>query len=333
MKVAAFGRTHWLLNSILALSEQGNEIVLVGTCPAAPEYKATERDFEELARELSCPFFCDANINRPSYSQLARESGAEVAISVNWIGLIGQKMLDVFAHGLLNAHAGDLPKYRGNACPNWAILNGEEEVVLTIHQMSVDLDAGPVVLKREFPLTEETYIADVYRFVETNIPEMFGEALAGLANGSLSPVPQSDAAEDSLRCFPRLPRDGEMDWTKSAADLARLVRASADPFAGAYSFMDDEKVIVWRARSGRLPFPYLSVPGQVVHRDEKSGEVSVATGEGILVLQESENAEGRGRAADIVRTMRARFGMDVGKRLSALEKRLAELEGNLRQSE
>jgi methionyl-tRNA formyltransferase len=82
-------------------------------------------------------------------------------------------MLNQFKYGIINAHAGDLPRFRGNACPNWALLVNENKIVLTLHKMTVDLDAGPILLQRQYPLNTNTYIKDIYEFLSENVPTMF----------------------------------------------------------------------------------------------------------------------------------------------------------------
>lgn len=309
MRVAAFGRTKWLYDSITAVAERGHQVVLIGTSPTAREYEVDEKGFERLAEDLGSSFFCDPSINRRRYRRLVRQTGAEVAISVNWPVLIGPAMLDQFPFGIMNAHAGDLPRYRGNATPNWAILAGEEEVVLTIHRMAVELDAGPIFLQRSCPVDSATYIGDIHRFMSDNIPEMFVEVVDGLASGTLTGREQDKDPASSLRCFPRLPQDGEIDWRCGATEISRLVRASAEPFDGAYTFVDRAKLTIWRAHPDRLSHPYLGVPGHVVERSD--GEVSVLTGEGVLVLQEVEvHANGRVKAAEVIKSTRTRLGLD-----------------------
>ena len=328
MRVAALGRTHWLYDSIVALDKAGHEVVLIGTSTAAPEYMVGEKDFEELAARLGCPYFCDASINRAEHVELARSLAAEAAISVNWPTLIGEEMMAAFKHGIVNAHAGDLPRFRGNACPNWAILNGEDKVVLTLHQMIADLDAGPIVLKRSLPLTETTYIGDVYRFLERAIPEAYVEAIAGLDSGSLTPTEQSLDPAHSLRCFPRTPEDGGIDWNRPATDIAKLVRASAEPFAGAFAQLTGERLTIWRARAEKLPYPSLGVNGQVVRVDTDRGEAWILCDEGVLVLEQVELEGKRGGATEFIRSTRTRLaaGDPVATQLQAMNSRIEALE-------
>lgn len=320
MKIAAFGRTSWLYDSIKALAANGHEIALIGTCPAAKEYSKDEKDFARLAKSLGCPYFCSSSINDVKYVNMAKRSGAEAAISVNWLINIGKEMIGQFPRGIINAHGGDLPRFRGNACANWAILAGEKKIVMTLHKMSAQLDGGEILLKRDLVLTPDIYIGDVYDFYSKNIPEMFTEVLSGIATGKIRPKKQPRDPERSLRCFPRLPVDGKIDWDRSAEFLNRLVHASSEPFSGAYSFMGTDKLTIWRAHAEKIPYPCLGVPGQVVEIRKKAQEVAILTGHGLLVIEEVGFMNRRSRASKIINSTRMRLGMDIEGELIRLNK-------------
>jgi methionyl-tRNA formyltransferase len=327
MNVAALGRTQWLYDSIRAVAEAGHRIVLIGTCQAAPEYPITEQHFETLAKEFGCPYFCDSAIHSKQYRVLIDESQADVAISVNWLTLIGQSLIQQFEYGIINAHAGDLPRFRGNAVVNWAILAGERSVALTLHQMVSELDAGPILLQRRCPLTDRTYVSEVYDFLTHHIPLMFVEVLNRLAERQITPRAQSPEPMHSLRCFPRLPRDAEIDWELPAEEIARLVRASAEPFEGAYSWIGTEKIIIWRAYATQCPSPFLGIPGQVAEIRRNSGEIVILTGHGVLIVEEAEmQRAGRTHAANLVRSARIRLGMDCTQEIRNLTERMTHLE-------
>lgn len=288
MKFAALGRGQWMLETIFRAVERGHECVLIGTCRSAPEYRAKEADFERLARKIGCPFFDDARINEPQQLRLAASSGAEIALSVNWLTVIGAEAIAAFPLGILNAHAGDLPRYRGNACPNWAILNGEPRIGLTVHLMEPEkIDAGPIVRKAYFDVGEETYIGDVYRWLDDAIPRLLVEAMEMLGSGRAEPIRQPEDESLILRCYPRRPEDGRIDWRLSATALQRLVRASSRPFAGAFAYLEDgRRVTIWRASVWRHPGRFCAVPGQVMLRT--AGLPVIACGEGCLRLDEVE---------------------------------------------
>jgi methionyl-tRNA formyltransferase len=330
MRFAALGRTKMHYDAILACVEAGHEPVLIGTCAAAPEYGVDEAAYQRLAQRLGCPFFADADANRPEIVALSVDARADVAISMNWLTIMGPELRASFAHGVINAHPGDLPRYRGNACPNWAILNGEPEVVLTLHAMSDELDAGPILLKHRFALGDDTYIGAVYDFLATAVPAAFVEALDGLQRGGLLATPQPDDPSLALRCYPRVPDDGRLDWAQSAAALARLVRASAEPFAGAFTHLDGRRLRVWRARPALLSTPSLGVPGQVVAVNGDTETVDVLTGDGVLVLEDVElERRARGPATEAITSLRTRLGFDAQRELARMATRVADLEGRL----
>jgi methionyl-tRNA formyltransferase len=301
---------------VVRLAARGHEIVLVATAPAAPEYTVTEDDFERLAGELGCPFTLGTDAG------LLRDIDADVGVSVNWLSLLPQDMLDGFPHGILNGHPGDLPRYRGNAAPNWAILAGDDRIVATVHRMDSGLDEGPVLLQRPLLLNDRTYLADVYRFLDETFPALFEEALEGLEQGTLTPRPQPTDPELALRGYPRLPRDGELDWALPAEQLARIVRASSEPFAGAYSWLGERRTTIWRAHAEPHRTSALGTPGQVAERRPGEGEVAVLTGDGLLVLEEIELDGVRTLASKLLRSSRLRFGVDTAE----LFERLARLE-------
>lgn len=337
MRFAAVGRTQWLYDAITQALEAGHELALLGTCPASPESTRTETDFADLARRLDVPFFSDARINEPERVEMAAECDASIAISVNWQTLIQEPFRSRFELGVINAHAGDLPRYRGNAPVNWAILLGEREVVLSLHRMVDDLDAGPIVGRRSLPLSTSTYVQEVIHFLDEQIPRMFVEVLDQAASGALEATPQSDAPADISRCLPRHPFDSRIRWERTAAEICALVRASAEPFAGAYTYLGGDKLIIWRAHAEPLPYEHIGVPGQVLRR-RPDGSVAVLTGDGALVITEASPAgKSRRPPSEIVRSTRARLGPaeeidEVYERLDELIRRVRALEGRTEES-
>lgn len=287
MKFAALGRTRALYESIVRVVDQGHECVLIGTSAAAPESDVGEDDFAALAHRCGSAFFCDLAINQQKYVHLAQKSGAEVAISVNWKTLIHDAMLDVFRHGIINAHTGDLPRYRGNATPNWAILNGESKIVLTLHRMVEELDAGPIVAQASLAIGDDTYIADVYAFEDEAVPNLFVEVVNGLVTGTIEEHAQD--ATGALRCYPRLARDNHIDWNLPAIQIVRLVRAMSRPFDGAYTYLGSQRLVVWRARAEAGEF--IASPGQVAER-RPDGSVRICSADGFVVLEEVEIVDG-----------------------------------------
>lgn len=331
MRFAALGRTQWLYDGIAAAEERGHRCVLIATAPAASEYRVQEDHFATYAKKLACPFISDVRLDRPQHMDAFKQSGAEIAISVNWPTLISKTVRDQFPRGVLNAHCGDLPRYRGNACPNWAILNGEKDVVVSIHEMLDELDAGPILLQDRMDLTESTYIGDVYQWLNVAIPRLWGEVVDGLQSGGIIARAQPQDPGLSLRCFPRIPQDALIRWDQPAERIGRLIRASAEPFGGAFTHLAADRLIVWRGYAKNLGFPYCGVPGQIAEIRRHSGEVLVLASEGVVVLQEVElSGLGRTRAAEVIRSTRLRLGFSQFEAMIRLEDRVSKLEETLK---
>jgi methionyl-tRNA formyltransferase len=329
MRVAAIGRTHWLYDAIELLAARGHEIVLIGTAASEPEYRRHPDDFTALAARLGCPSFVHPSLRDPAIAARIVDARAEVAISVNWPTLIGAETRALFPSGLLNAHAGALPRYRGNACPNWAILNGETQVGVTVHEMVDTLDAGPILAQVLLPLSDTDYIGDVYARIDARIPLLFADVIDGLAEGTLVARPQSTHPAEALRCHPRTPADGRIDWGQSARQVARLVHASAEPFAGAFTGHGTGVVVVWRACETPDSTPRLGIPGQITDIDRATGAVRVLCGDGVLELQEVEVGAVRGQPSRFFTSTRDRFVSPESAELQRLRDRVTQLEAQL----
>jgi methionyl-tRNA formyltransferase len=293
MKLAVLGRTHWLLGAARRLRDAGHDIRLVATAEAAPEYRAGVEDFRAFAADSGATFALDE----------VPQTDAQLAVSVNWPRLIGRDVLDAFPGGVVNAHAGDLPRYRGNAAPNWAIINGEDRIVLTLHLMDEGLDSGPVLAKTPYPLGPRTTIRDVYSWLDEAIPSSFVEVVRGLGDGTVAPQPQPDDPTLALRVPRRRPEDSELRWQHTAVELDRMVRASSEPFAGAFTTLEGRRLTIWRAR----PEPWVD-GGVVGSRVDRCGEVGIATADGVLVLEDVELEGRRGSPTDVLQEGWQRVG-------------------------
>lgn len=291
MKVAVVGRTGALLSSANALVNAGHQIPLIWTTQEESYYDAGVDAYQSFADSVGAKYFNTRKINEDTTIDVIRSSKCDVAISVNWPTLIGAPILCCFEFGILNAHLGDLPRFRGNACPNWAILTGENKIGLCIHKMGRELDTGPIVLRDEFPLLLTTYIEEVYQWFDVRLPSMFVEAVEGLAGGTLIPAPQPTNPSLALRCYPRRPGDARIDWNSKSETIVRLVRASSRPFDGAFTSLEgDEEIKIWRAEAVNHLGGFLAVPGQVCYRLDD--DPVIAATDGMVRLLEIEFHDG-----------------------------------------
>jgi len=179
--------------------------------------------------------------------------------------------------GAINLHPSLLPAYRGRAPLNWALIHGESEVGLTAHFITEDVDAGDIVAQVRIPVGPDDDIAVVLDALMPHYAALPRHILAGLETGQLERRPQDHAQATS---FPRrTPADGRIDWQASARRVHNLVRAVAAPYPGAFAYLGDEPLQVWRTQLGaRRPEPG-TLPGTVVHVDARGPHVACGPAE------------------------------------------------------
>lgn len=323
MRVLIIGR-HEVLYYTAELLSKEHEIVGVITAPAPGEYLKKEKDFEKLALRLNCPFLLITN-KRDDIVGFVKKANPDIGISVNWTYVVNNDLIRAIPKGILNFHSGDLPKYKGNAAPNWAILLNEKEIVLTIHYMKPDeIDSGDIILKKKMRLDENETIGDIISFWCKNVPSMFRDSLRKINDKSFKPKRQIGSG---FRCFPRLPIDGKIAWNKPVKELHNLIRSATQPYPGAYTFLkiknDIKKVYIWKSRIVIGFTKDLGRPGHIIFNDVNSGESHVYCGEGILALQEVQYDDGEVfKPGKRWKSIRIRFGLDIEEELMNINKRL-----------
>lgn len=305
MRVAIIGRTEIMYDTCLVLQQAGYEIACILTAKEAPEYERSAEDFKNLADNLGVPFARGSKITEHKDFLLAAK--AEIAVSINYSGIIPQSIVDIFNYGILNAHGGDLPRYRGNACQAWAILNGEERIGLCIHQMiGGELDSGNIIARDYFPVSINTNVAQTWDWMKQRTPELFLRALELLsANPEFVLETQSKDPADALRCYPRKPEDGRIDWSKDWKQILRLINASGPPYSGAFCYLDEKKITIIDAEVLEDEEVFLAVPGQVLKISSQG--IDVACGHGKLRLVSVKLNDETFKANELVSSLRERF--------------------------
>jgi methionyl-tRNA formyltransferase len=311
MKFILLGRTEILLNTAISLIDNGHTLVGVITCKAASEYRVDENDYMEFAKRHGVPYLCTQTINSQTSIDFTKSLGElDVAVSVNWISVVGCQFIELFSNGVLNAHGGDLPRYRGNACQAWAILNGEQHIGLCIHQMvGGELDNGDILSRKRYPIGLDTRIGEVYDWFEADLPKMFISVVEQLRSDPTYVLEtQSKDPKHALRCYPRRPEDGKIDWTKDARSVVRLINASSEPYSGAYTSDDTgAKVTVWRAEVLNDDEVYVGIPGQIASINKIAGSIAVLTGDGKVRIQEIELNGNRMKPSEYFKSVRSRL--------------------------
>jgi len=286
MKIAIIGRGEILYDTVIALQKFGHEISCIVTAKEAPEYTRTASDFNNLSNTLGVPFLRTTQLNK--HIATLRDVDSSIAISVNFPTIISKEIINLFPLGILNAHGGDLPRYRGNACQAWALLNGEDKIGLCIHKMvGGALDSGDIISREYLPVDVDTKINDVLIWMKERAPDLFLEAVEKLTiNPEYILESQSEDAGAALRCYPRRPEDGLIDWSRSARDVLRLINASGPPYCGAFTSLEEKTIVILQASLDHSEENFCAIPGQITFFDKQKKVFCVATGSGKLVIED-----------------------------------------------
>ena len=311
MRVALIGRTEAMLNTGELLIERGYNVPLVITSKEAPEYHVTSKDFENFAKKIGAKYINTAKINTPGIISEIRSLGQiDIVCSINFTGIISETVIKLFDLGILNAHAGDLPRYRGNAVMAWAILNNEKQIGLCIHKMiGGELDSGPIINRIYKEINDNTKVKELFEWVFDETPKLFLDSIEKLRiNSEYFLEIQSSDPKETLRCYPRLPEDGLIDWKDSSENIIRLINASGDPFMGAYTYLEEEQIIILDAELYEDEEVFLGIPGQIASK-LNNGCILVLTGNGKLKIKKvkTEISASLIFPSEIIKSLRKRF--------------------------
>lgn len=231
---------------IKVLLSAGVEIPLIVTTKDDPNETQWFASAAALAEEYGLPVIMPDEVNTPELERTITELHPDFVFSFYYRSMIGANLLNAGRLGALNIHGSMLPRYRGRAPVNWAILHGERETGATLHYMTARADAGDIVDQFAVPILENDEAREVFGKVCFAAEIILARSLPGLINGTAPRVPQK--LEDGKYYGRRRPEDGRIDWTRGAREIHNLVRAVAPPFPGAFGQVDGERWMIYRTR-------------------------------------------------------------------------------------
>jgi methionyl-tRNA formyltransferase len=311
VKVLFYGTPAFALPTLDALLRH-HEVVGVITQPDRPAHRGqrlTPPPVKERALAAGLPVLQPSRLRDPGWPEQLRAFGADVAVVVAFGQILPKPVLDAPARGSINVHASLLPRYRGAAPIQWAIMRGETVTGITTFQMDVGMDTGPVLLSASTPIGPDETAGELADRLSMLGAEVLIDTLARL--GTLRPTPQ-DHSQATLA--PRLTKsDGVLDWTRPARELVNVVRG-CNPWPGATVAIATGPLTIWRATAVASPAPAL--PGTLV-RVARDGATTlgVATGDGVLVPVEVQPTNRRAMGwAEFLRGARLEAGAALAPR-------------------
>src|SRR5690242_1642771 len=245
MRIVFMGTPQAAVPPLRRILADGHEVITVWTQPDRPSGRGNKVAFspvKEFALSAGLTVHQPQRIKTDETKQLFASHDADVAIVVAYGRILPEEILRAPARGCINVHFSLLPKYRGAAPANWAIVNGEQETGVTTMFMEPTLDTGPILLQRATPLgATETAPQLMQRLSETGA-ELLSETLARLHE--LRPQPQDDAQATFAPIIKK--EDGLIDWSKTAIVIERAIRGF-QPWPTAYTTFKSRRLTIWEA--------------------------------------------------------------------------------------
>lgn len=233
----------------------------------------------ELAQKHNIPVFRPAKIT-DEIAQEIKQLEPELIFSFYFRRLIPNEIILAPRLGSYNLHGALLPKYRGQTCINWAVVNGETRTGVTLHLMTDKADEGGIAAQSSCDIAFSDTSLDVFKKISVLGAQLVKDMLPSLEAGTVVLMPQD---ESKATKYPRRrPKDGLIDFTKDAVSIYNLIRGVTHPFPGAFTFTGGKKLFIWQAIPLKNSSSTIYNPGEIVSTEP----LCVSTGKGLLQLKQ-----------------------------------------------
>lgn len=290
MRVIFMGTPDFSVGILEEIIKAGHEVVLAVTQPDKPKGRGNTVQFppvKETALTHGIEVYQPTKIRDAECVEYLRKYHADIMIVAAFGQILSKEILDMPRYGCVNVHASLLPKYRGAAPIQWAVINGEKVSGVTTMRMDIGIDTGDMIEKVEVPLDKEETGGSLFDRLAEEGAKLCVHTMSEIEAGRATYTKQDESEATHTSMIKK--QFGKIDWTKSAVEIERLVRG-LNPWPSAYTSLNGKTLKIWRtsveeADSGAKAGTIVSL---------KKDEIAVQTGKGILLLQEVQ-LEGKKR--------------------------------------
>ena len=282
-RILFFGYSEVGYACLSLLIERGDNVVALITHEDNPSEKIWFKTPAVAAKEKGIPVFTPESVNTPEWREKIAALKPDLILSVYYRHMIGTKILALPPLGAWNMHGSLLPKYRGRAPINWAVLHGESRIGMTLHRMVKSADAGAVVDQEGVEIGPRDTAEQAFRKVLPCARTVLARQIGALLAGTARETPQDEAQANYFSG--RKPEDGRIVWAQTSVQIFNLIRAVTDPYPGAFADVGAARLMVWWAETDSPPTRgRLGSPGEVM----SVAQLVIATANGALELTKTE---------------------------------------------
>ena len=285
-RILFFGYSEVGFECLSLLLERGDNVIALITHEDNPNEKIWFQTPAVAARAKGIPLFTPEKVNTPEWIERIAGLQPDLILSVYYRNMISSKILALPRLGAWNMHGSLLPKYRGRAPINWAVLHGEARIGMTLHRMVKAADAGAIVDQEGVAIGPRDTAEQAFRKVLPCARRVLARQIDALLAGTVRETPQDES--QATYFGGRKPEDGRIDWAKPADEIFNLIRAVTDPYPGAFADTGGARLMVWWAEPDtpmtRALYAEANQPGEVL----SVSPLVVAAADGALELTRIE---------------------------------------------
>jgi methionyl-tRNA formyltransferase len=282
-RILFFGYSEVGFECLDLLLSRGDNVVALITHEDNPNEKIWFKTPAVAAREKGVPIFTPEKVNTPEWIERIAALQPDLILSVYYRNMISAKILALARLGAFNMHGSLLPKYRGRAPINWAVLHGEPRIGMTLHRMVKQADAGAIVDQEGVDIGPRDTAEQAFRKVMPCARRVLARQIDALLAGTAKETPQDDAQANYFGG--RTPEDGRINWAQTSGQIFNLIRAVTDPYPGAFTDVGAARLMVWWAETDSpATRDKRGKPGEII----SLAPLIVATGDGALELTRTE---------------------------------------------
>ena len=291
MKIVFMGTPDFAVPTLEALYQSRHEVAAVVTQPDKPKGRGKAMAMppvKEKALEYGIPVYQPVRVRKDeAFFEELTKIQPDVIVVIAFGQILPERILNLPKYGCINIHASLLPKYRGAAPIQWAVINGDEVSGVTTMQMDVGLDTGDILDTVEVRLDPKETGGSLFDRLSLAGGKLILSTLEKAEAGILHPVKQDEAEATHVTMLDK--SMGQIDWSMDAAVIERLIRG-LNPWPSAYTFLNGKTLKVWKCKVSTEKTD--AVPGTIFLADKEG--IHTACGEGVLILTEIQ-LEGKKR--------------------------------------
>ncbi|MEK7688705.1 MAG: methionyl-tRNA formyltransferase [Deltaproteobacteria bacterium] len=281
LRIVFMGTPEFAVPSLKALIGLGEDVAAIITQPDKPKgrgKKLTTPPVREAALKYNIPVFQPEKIKDEPFITAIRNFFPDVIAVVAYGKILPKAILDIPPKGCINVHASILPKYRGAAPINWAIINGEKETGITTMLLDEGMDTGDMLLTEKVEIRNDDTASSLHDRLKYIGADLLIKTIKGIKSETIRPIPQDDSQATYAPMLKK--EDGRIDWTMKTEEIKNLIRG-LNPWPGAYTRWDGKQIKIFKAE---VEAGVKEEPGTVINISTEG--IFVATGKGILLIKE-----------------------------------------------